>query len=122
MDDNGLWKIGLWNVSSLPANLKPGVLLKEALPYSESVKILDDFPTNQINHVSLYLKMVLKYLHLSLKIVSLIYISLIMTMINWHSLTLSEMLSLPGEDLGHTIVIHRTIHLTPGSMPSYCTL
>ena len=44
VDDNGLFKICVRNILLLPVKLKSRVLLGNALPLSENIKVLDDFP------------------------------------------------------------------------------
>ena len=70
VDDNGLCKIGLKFVSSLPVKFKSGVLFREALPYYENVKVLDDSPPVIKLIMSLYLIIIFKCLLLSLWIIS----------------------------------------------------
>ena len=120
VDNSGLCKLGLRNVSSLPVKLKSGFLPGESLPYSENVKILDDFSNNQIDHISIsqngsQVPPLITKDHLSnLDIPD--HDRDLLTLLNFFS----EMLSLPGEALGHTSVIQHAIHLTHGSKSS-CT-
>ena len=47
VDDNGLCKIGVRNISHLPVKLKSGVLLGNASVLPENSPFVDAFPVNQ---------------------------------------------------------------------------
>ncbi len=119
IDENGFCKIGLKNVTSTPVKLKAGVLLEEALPYFERVVILDDLPSS-INNVSASDSHDIS----SLPPITNNHFSVLDFPESQHELlallnSFRNVLSLPGEPLGHTDVITYAIYLTPGSRPSY---